>query len=77
MYLGCIDKSPRVEQAEAVLVAVMKTGSVHPPVSAGITLLNTHTHFTQTGGVRPGPASLVTNQTLQQSYDRVLGDNVG
>lgn len=39
MYLGCIDESPCIEQTKAVLVAVIETGSVHPPVCSVVTLL--------------------------------------
>lgn len=39
MYLGSIDESPCIEQAEAVLVAVVETSSIHPPVCTVVTLL--------------------------------------
>lgn len=38
MYLCSIDESPCIEQAKAVLVAVIETGSVHPPVCSAVTL---------------------------------------
>lgn len=39
VYLGSIDESPCIEQTEAVLVAVVETGSVHLPVCTAVTLL--------------------------------------
>lgn len=45
LYLGSIDESPCIKQAETVLVAVMEAGSVYPPVYTVVTLLKTkHTH---------------------------------
>lgn len=43
-YLGSIDQSPRVEQTKAVLVAVVETGSIHPPVCTVVTLNGDNKH---------------------------------
>lgn len=37
-HLGSIDQSPCIEQTKAVLVAVVETGSIHPPVCTVVTL---------------------------------------
>ena len=37
-YLGSVDHPPGIEQAEAVLVAMVEAGPVSPPVSAVIVL---------------------------------------
>lgn len=39
IHLGCVHKSPSIEQAESVLVAVAKAGLVGDPIRAAILIL--------------------------------------